>query len=121
MDDNNHEFPGVSVDTSDPEDVSEFTTKDDFPDEVSDQWDSIRSGKHVLVDETGHIVDDLHEAYYLLAPATMGGGGGLPPVGTTPIGEPDDPAKYDVWIDPETMHAMMWDGEATRVLGGRRG
>ena len=106
------DFPGVTVDTSDPEHVSDFTTRDHFPDEIAEQWDDIRAGKLIPVDEAGNPTDDLHDAYCILHPGP-GGRGGLPPVGSTPVGEPDRLRPYDTWIDPETKQVMVWNGEAS--------
>jgi len=138
-----YELPSDAIEirsaSNDPDHVDDFRTKSHYPEEVADQWDEIRAGQCVYVDEKGNEVDGLSDAYVVLhpsyamdgMPSSLSGIGpdDLPPVTTHHVGRPDERIEeqkqtewknvYAEWVDPDTGHAMVTgldeDGEVVDV------
>lgn len=128
------------TDGNPPQHVSEFRTRDHYPEETAEQWQDIRRGLELPVDDAGHPVDDLHDAYCILVPDrafksikpeyTGLGKDEPPPVTSIRVGKPTVQPEEDherffhplreprPWVDPETgdlMFTQVTDGEERTV------
>ena len=112
MTDDDTELPeslvGAVLNETPPTTVDEFTRRDHYPDETAAQWDDIRRGKNLWVDEQGHEVESRFEADYVLFPDTGAWGDGPPPVTSLPLGRPDGVGDRSLVEEDFVRHHFLW-------------
>ena len=100
-----------SVTTYEPTTADEFTHRDHYPDETAEQWDNIRRGKFLYIDNEGHEVESRQEADRVLFPDTgarWAGSDGHPPITSLPVGRPDGVGDRSLVEDDFKRHHFAW-------------